>query len=46
MEVGIVAQGPKGEPTKVFHAPNADYKHRLYQIDWAALQSPEGAANE
>lgn len=43
---GIVAQGSKGEPTKVFHVPNAGDKHRLYQIDWAALQSLEGAANE
>lgn len=43
---GIVPQGPKGEATKTFHVPNAGGKHRLYQIDLAALQSLEVAPND
>ena len=34
---GIVAQRPSGIATKTFHVPNAGGKHRLYQIDLAAL---------
>lgn len=34
---GILAHGAKAEPTKTFHVPNAGGKHRLYQIDMAAL---------
>lgn len=43
---GIVPQGAKGEASKVFHVPNAGGKHRLYQIDLAALAGDEGGGHE
>lgn len=39
---GIVPQNAKAEPSKVFHVPNAGGKHRLYQIDLAALTGEGG----
>ena len=43
---GIVPQGAKGDPSKIFHVPNAGGKHRLYQLDLAALTGESGGTNE
>ncbi len=39
---GIVPQGHVGRANKVFHVPGGGGKHRLYQIDFAALGGDDG----
>ena len=42
---GIVPQGADGKANKIFHVPGAGGKHRLYQIDFAALGGDDGGGD-